>query len=679
MSTVQELRNEANKVIRETQAGGNSASRIGNLYNGIIDFIDILNQRTEDPYYYDDTELRNALSRVDDAIAQLDSALQAALAIANQERQRLDDLINSIDGEINEKVEDMLNDAQWLQDHARGIQELVNEGEIYWKSEWDENIEAYLQEVGVWAREGDVVKTQWTEVKQSVDEISSTVAEVQQDLSGRPTSTQWSQISQKVDSIEQSVNALLYQGETTEALQSSINQSIDNKVASLKLETTYAKLGALGDSTDVIEWMYSALRNETSSDKTYNDIVSAGKSGLTNAISDVHTYVEAVRNGEVLDHVAGAAIEAKVNDAITGLYSKATPEEAVTTIFSQVKKDTQNIAAILVGTTGSASTIDIVARFENWKSGLMTKAEMDGVQTSIINTLDGHINTSAVILNNTISESNAAMTAQLNDKTSAVVLQSTLEKSIGKLITATNYTTAGIASESYVNGATAGLMAASDFTSASVVAKVNAAGSSVLVNADQINFKTGTFKITNGGTTTFSVDSSGNVSMRGSITASSGAIGGFTITDSQINSTNNKIVLKSDGSATFKNVSIEGLIYANKGLCLPVSRSSAKEDNSMTGSAAVHINEYSQPSGQAETATIYLPNNPNIGQQIVIVFAGNVYYKRIYINNRYAYFYGVYDSATGSYAQALHVTVTVIYDGTIWRVLSYTCDNIVYQ
>ena len=369
MSSIQELRQEAYKVIHETQEGGNSASRIGNLYNGIIDFLGILDDRTVDPYYYDDSALKEALRRVDDAIADLDAALDAAIQLANQERQRLDDLVNTIDGEITDKVEGMLNDAQWLEAHAQGIQQAVNEGEILWKSEWDQNIEAYLQEVGVWAREGDVIKTQWTEVVQSVSEITSTVAEVQQDLAGRPTSTQWTQISQKVNGIEQTVNKLLYQPDSLEALQSSIDQSIDGKVASLKLETTYAKVKDLGDSTDVIEWLYSALRNETSSDKTYNEIVSARKSGLLNAISDVHTYVEVVRNGEVLDHVAGAAIEAKVNDAVTGLYSKATTEEASTSIFSQVKKDTQNIAAILVGTTGSSSTVDIVTRLNEWKAG----------------------------------------------------------------------------------------------------------------------------------------------------------------------------------------------------------------------------------------------------------------------------------------------------------------------
>ena len=79
MPSIQELRQEANKVIHETQTGGNSALRIGNLYNGIIDFLGILDDRTVDPYYYDDTALKEAIRRVDNAVALLDEELEAAL------------------------------------------------------------------------------------------------------------------------------------------------------------------------------------------------------------------------------------------------------------------------------------------------------------------------------------------------------------------------------------------------------------------------------------------------------------------------------------------------------------------------------------------------------------------------------------------------------------------------
>lgn len=463
MASIQELREETYKVIHETEEGGNSATRIGNLYNGIIDFLGILDDRTVNPYYYDDTALKEAIRRVDAAIAELDRTLDAALVLVNQERQRLDDLVNSIDGEIQENVENMLNDAQWLQEHAQGIQQMVNEGEIEWKSEWDQNVEAYLQEVGVWAREGDVIKTQWTEIVQSVDEISSTVAEVQQDLAGRPTATQWTQITQKVNGIEQSVNALLYNGETTEALQSTIDQSIDGKVASLNLETTYASIDTEG-SKDILEWMYSALRNETTAEKTYNDIVSAGKSGLLNGVSNIHTYVEVVRNGEVLDYVAGSAIEAKVNDAVTGLYNKASAGDVQTTIFSQVKKDTSDIATIVTHATGDYTSASIATKFDNWKAGLALKTDIDSASASLIATMDEKDAASALILEQTMDQSFASITTQFNNKLAGFIAYADFNEAFVTMI-----------AEDEDNGAVA-----------QIFARANEEGSEIHLSADKV-------------------------------------------------------------------------------------------------------------------------------------------------------------------------------------------------
>lgn len=533
MASIQELREETYKVIHETEEGGNSATRIGNLYNGIIDFLGILDDRTVNPYYYDDTALKEAIRRVDEAIAELDRTLDAALVLVNQERQRLDDLVNSIDGEITEKVDDMLNDAEWLQQHAQGIQEMVNEGEIEWKSEWDQNVEAYLQEVGVWAREGDVIKTQWTEIVQSVDEISSTVAEVQQDLAGRPTATQWTQITQKVNGIEQSVNALLYNGETTEALQSTIDQSIDGKVASLNLETTYANIDTEG-SKDILEWMYSALRNETTAEKTYNDIVSAGKSGLLNGVSNVHTYVEVVRNGEVLDYVAGSAIEAKVNDAVTGLYNKASAGDVQTTIFSQVKKDTSDIATIVTHATGDYTSASIATKFDRWKTGLALKTDIDSASASLIATMDEKDNAAALILEQTMDQSFASITTQFDNKLAGFIAYADFEGAFVTMI-----------AEDKDNNAVAQIFASanaegSEITlSADKVTMTDAFANSITANTAFIGFLEGgdaTFKgnieATSGTFRGTVYASDGEFS--GRISSTSGSIGGFRISDGSL-------------------------------------------------------------------------------------------------------------------------------------------------
>lgn len=507
MATVQQLIDEAHRVITESQEGGNTQSRIGNLYLGIIDFIDILDKRTIDGYEYDDTELKNAIRRVDEAIETLDRSIDDALVIVNQERDRLDNLVNELDRDIENKVNRMLDDASTLEDHASTIRELVNEGEIYWKSEWDANIEAYLQEVGVWARNGDVIKTQWTEIKQDVSSIQSTVAEVQTDLSGRPTSTQWSQITQKVNSIEQSVNSLVYDGDVTEALQSSINQSIEDGIAKLSLETTYAQTKDMGDAEEVIRWMHSALRNSASSEQTYAEIVAAGKDGLNNAIADMRTCVTTITNGDYLQYVSEASMETKVNECITGLYSKATSEESLTNIFSQVKKGKEDISEITVHCTGDYSDASIATKFENFRAGLVVHSDLEGAKAEITAAYTDEITKSAanLVLKSTMNEALAQMSADYNDKFAGVVAKADLDTAFVEMVAATTDTTNGpIASiVAAINGGKSSIK-----MTATEIEMTDAFANSLVANAAFVGYLTG-----------------GNASFSGNITAKTLTLG----------------------------------------------------------------------------------------------------------------------------------------------------------
>lgn len=518
MATIKQLIDDAKQVIAETQQGGNTQSRIGNLYLGIIDFLSALDNRTTDgSLEYDDRAIKEAIALIDNAIAQLDQALQDALAIVNQERERLDTLINSIDGDIEDKVNQMFRDAAWLEEHAQNIREVVNEGEIYWQSGWDAKIEAYLQEVGVWARDGDVIKTQWTQIKQDVASIQSTVAEVQTDLEGRPTSTQWSQITQQVNSIESSVNALLRDGEVTEALLASIKQTIDNGIAALDLESTYAKKST-EDAEKILEWMYAAFKNAASEEMSFAEMVAAGKSGLNEAVSDIKTYIEVVKNGEVLDYVAYSSIESKVNDAVTGLYNKASSEEASTTIFSQVKKDSENIATITTHATGDYSSASIESKFDNFRAGLITTANIDKAVAALLVDLKDEVNEIKSGYTTLVDAEKAfgSMLSKYNGYISGVITQATSEEALAQLF-----------AQSETNGALA-----------QIFVRANAAGSEITLNADHITMSdTFITKLTTdmafinflkGGTAEFS----------GKITAALGHIGGWEITEDTLRSDN---------------------------------------------------------------------------------------------------------------------------------------------
>lgn len=89
---------------------------------------------------------------------------------------------------------------------------------------------------------------------------------------------------------------------------------------------------------------------------------------------------------------------------------------------------------------------------------------------------------------------------------------------------------------------------------------------------NKITAKTSNFEIVNSsGTKTFGIDSSGNLessgsaSFKGKITATSGSIGGFTISSTQIKSDNDKIILNKNGKLTATDVELIGKITATGG------------------------------------------------------------------------------------------------------------------
>jgi len=131
----------------------------------------------------------------------------------------------------------------------------------------------------------------------------------------------------------------------------------------------------------VIEWMYSALKQSTSADKSYNEIVSAGKSGLSSAIAELRTYVEKLKNGE---YVATASMEAKVDEAIAGLKASASSNNAKTEIFNKISKTNDDVASILFSITGSDSKTNIVNRINTWKAGLTTKADLNSATAELM-------------------------------------------------------------------------------------------------------------------------------------------------------------------------------------------------------------------------------------------------------------------------------------------------------
>lgn len=413
---------------------------------------------------YNDSEIRQLITGLDNSIQQLNNT-------ANAEKDRLDGVIDDIDTTIQDRIDQMMQDKDFLDELKEGIQSSSNFG--------DEDVDQYLQQIGLITRDGNTV------------------------------SYGWSTIQQDVNSIRQSVNNLIETGVDTTAIQSQINQYVDDAVANLDISTMYAKK----DAESIIEWMYSALKQSTSADKTFTQIASAGKDGLSSAISELRTYVEKLKNG---DYVATASLEASVDDAIAGLKASASSNSAKTEIFNKIDKNSQDIAGIVTSLTGNTSSAAISTKIGQWKAGLVTESYVDNATSGLASTN---------YVNNTVNSATSGLASTdyvngtVNNATSGLA-------STGYVNNAVSNGTSGLASTDYVNnrvsGAVAGLMAANDFTAAAIVARVNNAGSDVKISADHVNISGADLTIDaskvyiNGNTL-----ASGNATIEGNIKAKS--------------------------------------------------------------------------------------------------------------------------------------------------------------
>ena len=319
----------------------------GKKYGGLSnqEFHDLVDTLYDNSWISD--EINGAKSDIIESSARIDELNSSLIAVTG----RLNTEITNRESNIAAKVESMFSDAEWLHDN-------FPQGVTNWDSGWNSDIEAYLQTVGYW----------------TTDDQNQTV-------------TQWSKLSQSINRVEGSVNSLTTNGTLTEALSTSIEGVIDNKVASLNLGTTYASKSSVtsldGDVDkieDVLSWMYSGFSSSASEDKSVAQIQAMGKSGLVSAISDIRTQVDKVANG---DFVAQTEVASKVGNTISAMLLESSESNGLAALAARQGADSDNISAILLGITGSSSTADIQTRIGTAMSGFTTSSDIDSAKLDI--------------------------------------------------------------------------------------------------------------------------------------------------------------------------------------------------------------------------------------------------------------------------------------------------------
>ena len=429
---------------------------------------------------YDDSWISDEINGVKSNVLQSITRLDQFNTLVTNVSSMLDTEIQERDNNIQAKVEALMEDAAWLQEN-------FPQGVTQWDAGWNQNVEAYLQTVGYW----------------TTDDNNQTI-------------TQWSKLKQDLNSIETSVNSLKVDGNLTQALTTSIQQLITDRIASLQLGTTYATVARIGDVEKVLEWMYSGLESSASEDTTFSEMSSMAKNDFVSAISDIRTQVDKVANG---DFVAQTELASKVGDTVTAMLLQSSSDNALASMSARldtVEQDTgtlsQNVASLVLGVTGSSSTANLATVVANKLAGFTTSADIASAKSEIYSAIgakDGSGNFISIASLKTQADANGsnitAVTTRvgnLETNQSGFVSSSNLDSAVATLFanssSSTGSAVANLAAKTYVDNkvatASTTLNASIDSVSASLnlAVKKDSNGkieSTAVLNADQINLQ----------------------------------------------------------------------------------------------------------------------------------------------------------------------------------------------
>lgn len=287
-----------------------------------------------------DTIVSGSEDEINTLIDQINNTIDEINDKVSEEKDRLDGVIRDLDGNISDKVSDMISDSQFIQQN-------FPQGVVTWQNGWNDKVQQYLQSVGLWDYEQDgSIVTKWSTIRQSINNITSQVNSISDGIDGHVNSLQ-SQITQEVN---------------------------DRNEAITTISNTYANsVEDVNGIKEVIEWMYSGLTSSASEDLSYAEIVAAGKNGMNSAISDLRAEVESIGD----TYVAKSSLTSSVNDSLTGIINEATGTSAGTTIFSKINTNSSDLAAIATKITGDTSQASVSAKLNGMTASLVTTANVD--------------------------------------------------------------------------------------------------------------------------------------------------------------------------------------------------------------------------------------------------------------------------------------------------------------
>lgn len=277
---------------------------------------------------YNDTELRGLISDVD---GKIDNSVETLTGLIDGVNDDLDNINNWSESDIRSSINTMMSEANWINNFISTNN--IQTGTPFTVTDVDNR----LKTVGVLNNDGTLG---WSTLQQNYNTISGTV----------------NSLSTRVSDLETG-------GVDEEALQARLEGYIDDEIAGLNLDTTYARL-----DDSAITWLRSGFNAQTSPQLTFSQMYSAAtkdwSGDITTATAGVKTEIESELDG----YVATAELATRVENAgfakTSGVVAKSDLDSSVAALFSS--------------TSSTKNALD------NFSAGFVTSSDLQSAQATMV-------------------------------------------------------------------------------------------------------------------------------------------------------------------------------------------------------------------------------------------------------------------------------------------------------
>lgn len=268
---------------------------------------------------YDDTDVKNLI---------------------NTEKNRITTLLDELNNKIQTKMENLLADATWVQQH-------FPEGQVGGSSNFGQNdVKEYLQTLGIWTTSDQTTTTTWSTIRQNFNGIYNDVQQLK---------------------ANQSVGGAI----DYEALSGSLYTYLTGDTITSGLQSTWARFLAL-DSGEIqrLEWLAAGVESKANSQQAVTDLFAAAQ----DAYAGVNALVQKNGNGT---YTAKSSLTAMIDGRLSGFATESYVDGAISTLFAE----------------GGAGTASVTAKVNDAMSNVSINANQINLngQTTFINAIGNAI------------------------------------------------------------------------------------------------------------------------------------------------------------------------------------------------------------------------------------------------------------------------------------------------